>query len=236
MELAIDTSTETAGIAVSREGEVVAELTWRAGQNHSTELVPSIILLMRQAGSRLTDISGLVVARGPGSFNGLRVGMSTAKGLAFALNVPLVGIGTLEVDPYAVTGLPICPLLNAGRGEIAAALFQTRSGKWRRLLDEQITTLDDLLPKMKGRTLFCGGAAAGATSRLTDALGRRALVVSGGGALRRAVDRSTCDASSLAQLGWMRLSAGDIDPLPTLQPQYLRSPSITVSRKARIAA
>ncbi len=230
MELAIDTSTETAGIAVSREGEVVAELTWRAGQNHSTELVPSIILLMRQAGSRLTDISGLVVARGPGSFNGLRVGMSTAKGLAFALNVPLVGIGTLEVEayPYAATGLPICPLLNAGRGEIAAALFQTRSGKWRRLLDEQITTLDDLLPKMKGRTLFCGGAVAGVASRLTDALGRRALVVSGGGALRR--------AGYLAQLGWMRLGAGDIDPLPTLQPQYLRSPSITVSRKARTAA
>jgi tRNA threonylcarbamoyladenosine biosynthesis protein TsaB len=227
VELAIDTSTETAGIALSHRGGVVAEITWRAGQNHTAELAPAIIGLMRQAGAGFPDIAGLAVAMGPGSFSGLRVGMSMAKGLAFALNVPLVGISTLEVEacPYAVTGLPVCPILSAGRGEIAAALFQLKRGKWCRLLEEHITTIDELLPKIKGRTIFCGRVPEEAARRLKDTLGGRARVVSGGAALRR--------AGYLAQLGWARLERGDSDPLPTLQPLYLRKPSITVSRKAR---
>jgi tRNA threonylcarbamoyl adenosine modification protein YeaZ len=227
MELAIDTSTETASIALSREGEVIAELTWYAGQNHTAELVPSIIDLLRRADSGLKDIRGLVVAMGPGSFNGLRVAMSTAKGLGFALGLPLVGISTLEVEayPYALTRLPVCAMIGAGRGEVAAALFQSRRGRWRRLLDEHITTVDDLLPRIGGRTVFCGRIPAEAESRLRDELGGRALVVSGGAALRR--------AGYLAQLGWARMKDRGSDPIPTLQPLYLRRPSITVSRKAR---
>jgi tRNA threonylcarbamoyladenosine biosynthesis protein TsaB len=227
VELAIDTSTETASLALSCRGEVVAELTWRAGQNDTAELAPNIIHLMRQARAGFADVTGLAVATGPGSFNGLRVGMSMAKGLAFALNVPLVGVSTLEVEacPYAVTRLPVCPILNAGRGEIATALFQSRRGRWRRLLDEHITTIDELLPNIRGRTIFCGRVPEEAARRLRDGLGGRAFVVSGGAALRR--------AGYVAQLGWARLDRGDSDPLPTLQPLYLRKPSITVSRKAR---
>ncbi len=227
MELAIDTSTATASIALSSGGEVVAEMTWCAGQNHTVELVPNINHLLRQAGAGPADITGLVVATGPGSFNGLRVGMSTAKGLAFALNLPLVGISTLEVEayPHSITALPVCPILEVGRGEVAAALFQSRRGKWRRLLAEHITTTGELLPKINGRTVFCGRISAETASQLKDTLGSRALVVSGGAALRR--------AGYLGRLGWARLSEGDFDPLPTLQPLYLRSPSITVSRKAR---
>ena len=85
-----------------------------------------------------------------GSFNGLRVGMSTAKGLAFALSIPLVGISTLELEayPYAATGLPVCPMLSAGRGEIAAALFQSTRGRWRRLVDEHITTIEKAMKQI----------------------------------------------------------------------------------------
>jgi tRNA threonylcarbamoyladenosine biosynthesis protein TsaB len=227
MELAIDTSTETASIALSREGEVVAELTWHAGQNHTAELVPSILDLLRQVDAALEDISGLVVAMGPGSFNGLRVGMSTAKGLGLALGLPMVGVSSLEVEayPYASTRLPVCSMIGAGRGELAAALFKLRRGRWCRLLDEHITTIDALLPRVRGRTIFCGRIPAEAASRLRDGLGGRALVVTGGAALRR--------AGYLAELGWARLKDGGSDPLPTLQPLYLRRPSITVSRKAR---
>jgi tRNA threonylcarbamoyl adenosine modification protein YeaZ len=227
VELAIDTSTETASVALSHRGDVVAEVTWRAGQNHTAELAPTIINLMQQARAGFADITGLAVATGPGSFNGLRVGMSMAKGLAFALNVPLVGISTLEVEacPYAVTRLPVCPILDAGRGEIAAALFQSRRGRWCRLLDEHITTFDELMPKIKGRTIFCGRIPEETARRLKESLGRQACVASGGAALRR--------SGYLAWLGWSRLERGDFDPLPTLQPLYLRKPSITVSRKAR---
>ncbi len=91
MELAIDTSTEIAGIALSSQGEIVAELTWHAGQSHTTELVPNLICILEQTKLNLKDINGVIVAKGPGSFNGLRVGMSFAKGLALSLHIPHSG-------------------------------------------------------------------------------------------------------------------------------------------------
>jgi len=227
MELAIDTSTETASIALSSHGEIIAELAWHAGQNHTTDLIPNLICILEQAKLNLKDINGVIVAKGPGSFNGLRVGMSTAKGLALALNIPLVGISTLEVEafPYAATTLPICPIQNAGRGEIATALFQTKRGKWCRLVEEHITTVEALLPELKHRTIFCGRIPQEIALQLRERLKRKALIVDGAAGLRR--------AGYLAELGWRRLKVGDFDHSPTLEPLYLRRPAITVSRKVK---
>ena len=228
MELAIDTSTDTASIAVSIEGEVIAELTWNAGQNHTAELIPNLNHILFQAKSGISDIDALIVAKGPGSFNGLRVGMSMAKGLAFSLYVPLVGISTLEVEayPYAKSNLPVCPIQNAGRGEIASAIFQSKNGKWQRLIEEHITTTGDLVTKIRNRTIFCGKIPEEVLLQLKENLGDKALISCSGGRLRR--------AGFLAELGWMRLKRGDYDHSPTLQPLYLRKPAITISHKIRV--
>ena len=131
MQLAIDTSTGTAGLALVKDGEVLAELTWRCGQNHTTQLLPNLEYLLNQNKVNLQSLTGIIVARGPGSFNGLRVGVSTAKGLAFSLGIPIVGVSSLEVEayPYAQTALPVCPVFNAGRGEIATATYRHRRGQ-----------------------------------------------------------------------------------------------------------
>jgi tRNA threonylcarbamoyladenosine biosynthesis protein TsaB len=227
MELAIDTSTETASIALSSQGEIIAELTWHADQSHTTELVANLTCILEQARIDLKDINGVIVAKGPGSFNGLRVGMSTAKGLALALGIPLVGISTLEVEafPYAATTLPICPIQNAGRGEIATALFQTKRGKWRRVVEEHITTIEKLIPEIKGPTIFCGEIPQQVALQLKEKLGRKARIFKGSAALRR--------GGYLAELGWRRLEARDFDHSPTLEPLYLRRPAITISSKAK---
>jgi len=227
MELSIDTSTDTASIALSSQGEIVAELTWHAGQNHTTELMPNLICILEQAKLNLKDINGVIVAKGPGSFNGLRVSISAAKGLALALNIPLVGISTLEVEafPYAATTLPICPIQNAGRGEIATALFQTKRGKWCRLVEEHITTVEALLSELKRRTIFCGRIPPETALQLREGLKRKALLVESVAGLRR--------AGYLAELGWSRLKVGDFDHSPTLEPLYLRRPAITVSHKLK---
>lgn len=227
MELAIDTSTEIAGIALSSQGEIIAELTWHAGQSHTTELVPNLICILEQNRLNLKDMNGIIVAKGPGSFNGLRVGMSFAKGLALSLNIPLVGISTLEVEafPYAATKLPICPVQNAGRSEIAAALFQTRRGKWCRLVEEHITTLEALLLRTKHCTIFCGRIPPEMTLQLRERLKEKALIIEGAAGLRR--------AGYLAELGWNRLKSCDFDHSPTLEPLYLRRPAITISSKVR---
>ena len=227
MELAIDTSTETAGIALSSQGEIIAELTWHIGQNHTSELMPNLIHLLKQAELELNNINSIIVAKGPGSFNGLRVGMSVAKGLALALHIPLVGISTLEAEafPHAATKLPICPIQNAGRGEIATALFQSKRGKWCRLLEEHITTIEKFIPEIKGPTIFCGEIQQAVMLQLEEKLGRKARIIKGAAALRR--------AGYLSELGWMRLKAGDFDHYPTLEPLYLRRPAITISRKIK---
>lgn len=227
MELAIDTSTETASIALSSGGEIISELTWHAGQSHTTELVPNLTCILEQARITLKDINGVIVAKGPGSFNGLRVGMSFAKGLALSLNIPIVGISTLEVEafPYAATALPICPIHNAGRGEIATALFQTKRGKWHRVVEEHITTIEKLIPEIKGPTIFCGEIPQQVALQLEEKLGRKARIFKGSAALRR--------GGYLAELGWRRLQAEDFDRSPTLEPLYLRRPAITISTKVK---
>jgi tRNA threonylcarbamoyl adenosine modification protein YeaZ len=230
MELAIDTATEIASVALSSEGKVEAEMSWPSGQNHTVELIPNLLHLLRQAkiepgGQWRAKIQAIIVSKGPGSFNGLRVGVSTAKGLAFALDIPLVGIGTLEVEafPYAETGLPICPLQEAGRGEIATALYQMQIGEWQKIVAEHITTVEGLCPDIVSRTLFCGRFSPNTAKRIAENLGERAVILPG--TLRR--------AGFLAELGWKRLERGERDDVATVQPLYLRRPAITKPKKGK---
>ncbi len=221
MYLAIDTSTDTASVALVEDSEVLAELTWRSGQNHSVELLPHLSHLLNRAKLNLQSISGIIVAKGPGSYNGLRVGISTAKGLAFSLGVPIVGISTSAVEAYqhAETGLPVCPVFNAGRGEIAAAMYQMQGNEWRQLAAEHLTTVDALCSQVRTKTVFCGEFVPFIATQLKEQLKQRAIIPSSAARLRR--------ASFLAELGLRRVKAGDYDNLATLQPIYLRRPPIT---------
>jgi len=220
MELAIDTSTYFASVALSREGETIAELTWHAEQNHTVELIPNIEYILNQAKLNEKSLAAIFVARGPGSFNGLRVGVSTAKGLAFALNIPLVGIGTLEIEayPFAPTGLLLCPIHNAGREEIATALYRQDQG-WHCLKEEHITTVEVLCQYIKEKTVFCGEIPPTVIEQLRRTLGERAVIPEPAIRLRH--------ACYLAALGWQQLEQGHRDDPANLQPIYLRQPPIT---------
>ena len=221
MLLAIDTSTDTASLALVKDSQVLAELTWCCGQNHTVELLPQLTHLLNQTKLSLQSISGIIVARGPGSFNGLRVGISTAKGLAFSLGIPIVGISTLEVEAYqhAETGLPICPIFNAGRGEIASAIYQKRYNRWLKLATEHITTVDALSSQITTKTVFCGEFISFVATQLREQLKQKAVIPTPATRLRR--------AGFLAELGQQQLEIGNCDNLATLQPLYLRRPSIT---------
>lgn len=225
MELAIDTSTDFASIALSHQGNTMAELTWHSRQNHTVELVPNIERMLHQTKVSQKSLEAIFVAKGPGSFNGLRVGVSTAKGLAFALNIPLVGIGTLEIEayPFAFTGLLLCPVHNAGRGEIAIAFYQW-DNDWRCLEEEHITTVDVLCQRIDEKTVFCGEIPEAVAQQLREKLGKTVIIPESAARLRR--------ASYLALLGWRRLERGELDNPATLQPLYLRPPPIT-QRKTR---
>ena len=220
MELAIDTSTNIVSIALSNKGEILAVLTWRTRQTHTIELLPNLLCLLQQAKVELASIEAIAVAKGPGSFNGLRVGLSTAKGLAFTLHIPLLGVNTLEAEayPFAFTGLPLRAIQKAGRQEIATAVYRQKDDDWQCLETDNLASIETLGRRTKQRTLFCGEITADMARQIQQNLGRRAIICQNNDPSR---------GTSLATLGWRRLSKGQHDDLLTLQPIYLRPPHIT---------
>ena len=161
--LAIDTSTRTASVALASPDATLAEYTWHAGMNHSRQLLPAIRALLHENQAEIAEVTALAVAMGPGSFNGLRVGMATAKGFASSLGIPLVALGTLEVEAFqhAAVPWPICALQDAGRGELASSTyFQEPQAGWGQLLPERISTPEELIKTIRRRTLLCGEVPA----------------------------------------------------------------------------
>src|SRR5258708_16245976 len=117
MMLALDTSTSFASIALVRDRTLIAELSWDVGRGHSVELLPRLRWLLETHGRAWREVSAVGVATGPGSFNGLRVAVTTAKMLALSLGVPVFGVPTLDVIPLAAPPPPPprCAPLHAGR-------------------------------------------------------------------------------------------------------------------------
>lgn len=222
--LALDTSTDQAGVAVIQSGQILAEENWRSGINHSVELLPHLAALLAGLNIKLREVQGIVVALGPGSYNGLRVGISTAKGLALGLGIPVAGISTLEASAYLHAGqlLPVCALQPAGRTEMACAVFGMTAGRWQRIVPERIVCAGDLPSLIFGSTLFCGEINDVMEKAIREQLGASAPIILIAGAGNR--------AGSLARLGEKRLLAGGSDDAASLQPLYLHRPHITPPR------
>ena len=225
MLLAIDTSTDTASLALVQDKTVLAELTWRAKQNHTTQLLPNLNYLFSITGTDVKSLTGIIIAQGPGSFNGLRVGVSAAKGLAFSLEIPIVGINSLAMAAYqyAETGLPVCAVFNAGRSEIATATYQKKYGKWQQLKKADIVTVEYLCKHTTKKTLFCGEFLPAVADQIKNLLKAKAVIPPQIPDIKR--------ASFLLELGKQRLDAGDVDDVVTFSPIYLRRPPIGAPKK-----
>ncbi len=216
MLLAIDTSTKHAGVALAQDGQVISSRSWFSQANHTAELMPAVADILNGQGLAARDLTGIAVALGPGGFSALRVGISAAKGLALASGKPLVGVKTLDLEahPYLASGVPVCALLDVGRQEVAAARF----GKdGQRLAEDIIGPPLELFSGIAEPTIFCGEAVANWIGLLREHLGILALPVTSPPAAR---------LWALAALGQQRIELDDADDLASLQPHYLRMPSI----------
>jgi tRNA threonylcarbamoyladenosine biosynthesis protein TsaB len=226
MELSIDTSTRYASLALSREGEVTIELAWRSEQNHSVELVPALRQLMSQANVRMEQIEAIFVAKGPGGFSALRVGISVAKALAMAQSVPLIGVGTLDIEaqPYLGLGIPVCAVIEAGRSKIYAAIYgpQERGGG-NASADYRVESHQGLVSAVPEGTLFCGEAARSIADAVREHLGSGSPVMDAPLPSRR--------PGELARLGYRRLQASDSDDLERLQPVYILGSQFEVAQR-----
>lgn len=223
MLVALDSSTKYAGLALWDEGGLLAELNWLAGGNHTKQLLPNLRWLLAEQGAEMAAVRAVAVAMGPGSFNGLRVAVSAAKGLCLGLGVPLVGAGTLAYTAYAqrLVGLPVCALVDAGRGQLFGALFDPRDDTWPAEGASGIAPLAQLLERVVGNTIFCGEVSAPAAALILERLGERALIAAAASGSRR--------AACLAELGWRYFRAGEFADLATAQPLYVQRPAIPPS-------
>jgi tRNA threonylcarbamoyladenosine biosynthesis protein TsaB len=124
--LAFDTSTRNASVALCTENALICEYTWFVGNNHSVDLLEYVQRMTAEQQISLQQLDAIATATGPGSFNGVRVALATAKALAFALGKPLVGISTLELIAarHNYWWGPVCALLDAGRSELYAACYR----------------------------------------------------------------------------------------------------------------
>jgi len=204
MLLAIDTATRMAGLALYDEntGRILGEETWYSVNNHTVELMPRLVRMLDQQAVTPADLTGLVVSLGPGSFTGLRIGLSVAKGLALARQLPLVGIPTLDVvaQPHMVQHLPIWAILRAGRGRICVGRYVRRRGRWGRQGSYQLTTFKALCDQVEVPALLCGEIEARDSELIRQSLGLVVTIATPASSLRR--------AGYLAELGWKRLARG----------------------------
>ncbi len=225
MLLALDTSTRYASVALADEDRVVALRAWHSAINHTAELMPAVAQLLESRGLTAGQLDGVAVALGPGGFSALRVGISAAKGLALVAKKPIIGVGTLELEafPYLMSGVPVCALLEAGREECATALYGPDGVRVR---EDRVCTADDLLAeiadKVPGLVTFCGEGVSAWKDAITGALGSNAQIVFPIPAAR---------GWALAAIGRERLLSGEVSDLTTLQPEYLRMPSIGVPKQ-----
>ena len=223
MELVLNTSSKNNSIAISQEGKVLNERVWPSSHNETVELIPNLNSLLKQTQVKADLLQTIIVAIGPGRFNSLRVGLGIAKGFSFSLEIPLIGISTLNVlaYPFANTKLQICPIQKANRNNIATAIYQ-QSHAWQCIKPAYLTTLELLYNQVEQQTLFCGEIDDDMVNEIKQHLGSLAVIPD---------ITKISHTASLAALGWKRFINGEQDNIASLQPLYLRPPHITEPRK-----
>ncbi|WP_087974563.1 tRNA (adenosine(37)-N6)-threonylcarbamoyltransferase complex dimerization subunit type 1 TsaB [Oceanobacillus rekensis] len=213
--LAIDTSNQVLGVSLLKDDQVVGEVMTNLTKNHSVRLMPAIDNLMNEIALKPEQLDRIVVAKGPGSYTGVRIGISTAKTMAWALDIPVVGVSSLEVLAYQGRFFPeyICPFFDARRGLVFTGLYQWKDNKLVSVLEEKNLLMDDVLKKLvedQKRVVFLSPDISIYKEKIQQILGDHAIIPEG--------------PYHIPQAGHLGLAGlnKDSDSTHELTPNYLR--------------
>ena len=225
--LALESSAKAASVALVRDGRLLGQSTQISALTHSRTLLPMAEDLLKNCELTTGDVDLFAVAHGPGSFTGIRIGVSTVKGLAWATDKPCVGVSTLEALAWhgLAAGGIACPVMDARRSQVYNALFEIRGGKPVRLCEDRAIALEQLADELAGKNtpVFLLGDGAALTAGF---LQKRGLP------FRLAPD------DLLWQDGWgVAMAAQDKPPISgeELLPVYLRLSQAERERQERLA-
>jgi tRNA threonylcarbamoyladenosine biosynthesis protein TsaB len=221
--LGIETSTKTGSVAVVSDSGVVAQYSLNIEVTHSERLMSTVDRVLKDTGMTLSRIDGFAVATGPGSFTGLRIGVSTVKGLAFATGKPVAAVPTLYALAWNVphAAFPVCPLLDARKNEVYAAVYISDGSVLHQTAPEAVVPLSRLADLLSGKTVFTGEASILYRGDLEKLFGNSALF-----APRSAVLPA---AAAVAEIGLDMIRTGRQTDIDSLAPLYIRRPEAEVA-------
>jgi len=159
--LAIDTSTNVLGVGIASNEKIIGEYITNIKRNHSTRVLPAIDFLLKDCGMDIKDINKIIVANGPGSYTGLRIGLTIGKTLAWTLNIPIVGVSSLKLVAASARYFNgfISPIMDARRGNIYTGLYEYKEDKLMQVINDQHISTEDwceLLKTFAKPVLFLG--------------------------------------------------------------------------------
>ncbi|KMJ55631.1 hypothetical protein AB685_26215 [Bacillus sp. LL01] len=214
--LAIDTSSYVLTLAISAEKKIVGEVTTNIKKNHSLRLMPAIDQLMKDVGISANQLERIVVAEGPGSYTGVRIAVTTAKSLAWSLNIPLVGVSSLELMVQTgryFNGYTV-PIVDARRGQVFTSLYKSEHNRMVEIHEDRLRLLGEWLEQLKevdGPILFVGQDLDLHSEEIRVVLGDQAVFAPHAMSLPR--------GGELAALGYEKEA---VQSVHTFVPRYLR--------------
>ena len=225
--LAFESSARPASVALVRDGKLLAQSLQVSTLTHSRTLLPMAEDLLKNTGLTLAEVDAIAVAHGPGSFTGIRIGVSTVKGLCWGAEKPCIGVSTLEAMAWhglAAGGL-ICPVMDARRAQVYNALFRIEDGRPVRLCPDRAISLGELAEELRslGESVFLVGDGAALTKAYLDECG---------------IPCRLAPDNLVWQDAWgVAMAAQDKPPIPgaALLPVYLRLSQAERERQERLA-
>lgn len=220
--LAVETSTLAGGVALLDGERLRGEYLLDVRATHSERLMPAIDRLLADAGWSPGDLTGLAVAVGPGSFTGLRIGLSAVKGLALALGIPIAAVPTLDAMAAALpfAGLPVCPVLDARKGEVYCSLYRWDGTAMRREWEYLALAPSDLAARLSEPVILLGDGAVSIASPH---------------ARQSPPHRRVPSPAAVAVLGHAQLIVGRSVAAADLVPIYLRPSEAELKRRVAAA-
>jgi len=215
--LGIDTSTSCGAVGLIDDEQVLSDTLLNIPVTHSERLLGAIEFSLREARCSIEDVEGWAISLGPGSFTGLRIGVSTVKGLAFATGKPVAGMGTLDVLASQVSPTPylICPILDARKKEVYSAFYRYgEGGVLLRQSEDQVLRPEDLVKRINGQTILIGDGVRTYRDLLLRSLPSLAIFP--------AAPLHIPHGSMVAKLGFELLKKGDHLNVSTFSPIYIR--------------
>jgi tRNA threonylcarbamoyladenosine biosynthesis protein TsaB len=225
--LGIETSTKTGSVAVFSESGVVAQYSLNIEVTHSERLMATVDRVLRDTGLAMADMGGFAVAIGPGSFTGLRIGLSTVKGLALATDKPVAAVPTLQALAWKLpsAAYPVCPMLDARKKEVYAALYRFDGSDLVEVMQASAVSIREISERISGKTLFTGEAARLYRTEIKNLCGEQAVFAPQAAMLP--------SAAVVAEIGLAMIKSGNEANPDLLTPLYIRRPEAEVAWEKR---